>query len=195
MNPIVAAALISGGWATVVAALGYVYNRATANATIRATNANAQAALDAAHAAQLWEKKAEAYVDAIAALTRRQEGRRQLISPVGYDDATQEKLQQVLAAPQDWDWARASARLTAYAAQPVLDAMHETIAADTQVSNRLLDWKFLFDRAGLAGAAGPTNKQITEAFNAIQPAAEKANAADSKIEALIRADLALKPSD
>jgi hypothetical protein len=73
--------------------------------------------------------------------------------------------------------------------------MHETIAADTQVSNRLWDWKFLFDRAGLAGAADPTNKQITEAFNAIQPAAEKANAADSKIEALIRADLALKPSD
>src|SRR5215472_12448365 len=154
MNPTIAAALISGGWAAVVAALGYVYNRATANATIRATNANALAALDAAHAAQLWEKKAEAYVDAIAALTRRQAARQRLMV---YDDATEEKLRKALDAPQDWDWARASARLAAYAAQPVLDAMQATVAADSEISNRLEDWKALFDRAGMAGAAGPGN--------------------------------------
>ncbi len=81
MKPLTAAALISGGWAAVVAALGYRFNRATANATIQATNANALTALDAAHAAQLWEKKAEAYTDAIAAITRRQVQRHHLIRP------------------------------------------------------------------------------------------------------------------
>jgi hypothetical protein len=52
MNPTVEAALISGGWASVVAGLGYVYNRVTAKATIKATNANALVALDASHQAQ-----------------------------------------------------------------------------------------------------------------------------------------------
>ena len=41
---------MSGGGATVVAALGYSFNRATANATIQATNTNAMSALDAGHA-------------------------------------------------------------------------------------------------------------------------------------------------
>jgi hypothetical protein len=49
--PIIWAAIISGGWAAVAAALGYRYNRVTASATIQATNANALAALDAAQQA------------------------------------------------------------------------------------------------------------------------------------------------
>jgi hypothetical protein len=72
VNPIIWAAIISGGWAAVVAAIGYYYNRVTAKATIQATNENALAALDAAHAAQLWEKKAEAYAEIIAVVSRRQ---------------------------------------------------------------------------------------------------------------------------
>src|SRR5690242_15850759 len=106
MNPAVEAALISGGWATVVAALGYVYNRATAKATIQATNANALAALDAAHDAQLWEKRADAYVEALAVIARRQAERRHMTSLVGYDEATEAKLRRTYADPEDWDWAR-----------------------------------------------------------------------------------------
>jgi hypothetical protein len=71
VNPTITAALISGGWAAVVAAVGYLYNRATAKAAINATNANALIALDAAHQAQLWEKKSEAYVAMLAVLARR----------------------------------------------------------------------------------------------------------------------------
>src|SRR5690242_9721051 len=119
MTPVVEAALISGGWATVVAALGYFYNRATAKATIQATNANALAALDAAHSAQLWEKRAEAYVEALALIARRQTGRRHITSLLSYDEATEAKLRQTYADPEDWDWATASARLTAYASPPV----------------------------------------------------------------------------
>ena len=71
MSPIIWAALISGGWAVAVAAIGYYYNRVTAKSTIQATNANALAALDAAHEAQLWEKKAESYLDVLAAVLHR----------------------------------------------------------------------------------------------------------------------------
>jgi hypothetical protein len=41
MSPTVEAALISGGWATAVALLGYAFNRATTRANIAATNTNA----------------------------------------------------------------------------------------------------------------------------------------------------------
>jgi hypothetical protein len=70
MNPTVAAALISGGWATVVALLAYAFNRTIARTTVEATNVNASRALDAAHAAQLWDKRAEAYVDALSVISR-----------------------------------------------------------------------------------------------------------------------------
>jgi hypothetical protein len=70
MNPIVEAALISGGWATAVALLGDAFNRATSKATIAATNANAMNALDAAHDAQLGGKRAAAYADAISVMSR-----------------------------------------------------------------------------------------------------------------------------
>jgi hypothetical protein len=54
MSPVVEAALISGGWAVAVGVLGYAFNRATANATLRAADQNALNALDAAHEAQHW---------------------------------------------------------------------------------------------------------------------------------------------
>jgi hypothetical protein len=60
MSPIIEAALISGGWAAVVAALGFYFNRALGKANIKAASDNAMLALDAAHAAQLWEKQASA---------------------------------------------------------------------------------------------------------------------------------------
>jgi hypothetical protein len=82
MNPVVEAALISGGWATAVAALGYFYNRVTTKATIQATTANAVAALDAAHAVQHWEKRADAYIETLTLVTRRQQERRHTASPL-----------------------------------------------------------------------------------------------------------------
>ncbi len=98
VNPVIWAAIISGGWAVVVAALGYRYNRVTAKATVQATNANALTALDAAHQAQLWEKKAETYVDTIAEITRRQAARFYLTRMLRFDEATEEKLRDSYAA-------------------------------------------------------------------------------------------------
>jgi hypothetical protein len=194
VNPIIWAAIISGGWAAVVAAISYRFNRATAKATIQATNANALAVLDAGHEAQLWEKKAEAYVAALAAIHRRQVGRHHLIRPVRFDEATEERLLQSLAAPEETDWAQASAQLTAYAAQPVLDAMYAANEADNQVQVKLQHWKLLTDRVTAPVPGGPTGEQVIEALNAAQRAATAAKEADSAMEALIRADLTVKPS-
>jgi hypothetical protein len=196
MNPVVEASLISGGWATVVAALGYSFNRATTTATIQAVNTNAMNALDAAHAAQLWEKRAEAYVDAITAITRRRARRQYLASPVQIGDGEAQKrvVEEAFTAPKDEDWARASAQIAVYATQSVRDSMLAANKADSQVTVNLMYHKFLTERLNISGPGGPTGEQIMAAFNAIRAAAEAGNQADSALEILIQADLELRPS-
>ena len=97
MNVTVTAALISGGWATAASALGYASNRATTRATIQTANANAVAALDAAHAAhaaQLWGKRAEAYLDTIGLIQRR------LLARDGQPEAEDEADKVALSSPK-----------------------------------------------------------------------------------------------
>jgi hypothetical protein len=195
VNPIIAAALISGGWAAVVAAIGYYYNRVTAKATIQATNANALAALDAAHEAQLWEKKAESYLDVLAAILRRAVDWKGLAGGPLLDKDTQEAIRQMVTAPEDKDWANAAARLTAYASQPVLDAGGASLEAAKLVMARLRHWQALVDQATSGAPGGPSDDQIWEALRAVRPAAVASVKADQALEVLIRADLALKPSD
>ena len=196
MNPVVEAALISGGWATAVAALGYFFNRATTNATLKAADTNAMNALDAAHAAQHWEKRAEAYADAMTTITRRQARRQYLASPVQIGDEETQKhlLQEAFTAPKDEDWARASAQVTVYATQSIRNAMLEANKADNQVTINLMYYNFLTERLESSGPGGPTGEKIMKAFNAIRAAAETASQADSALEILIQADLERRPS-
>ncbi len=195
MNPIIWAAIISGGWAAVVAAIGYRFNRATAKATVQATNANTQAALDAAHAAQLWEKKAEAYADIIALISRRQAARSDLMRMLRYDEDTEEQLRQATEPPPGTDWAKIRARLTAFAARPVVDAMNATMDADNEVRARWGQHKALAEQGNASAPGGPTGDQMRAALKAAQDAATAADVADETLEDLIYDDLVLKPSD
>jgi len=195
MDPLVEPALINGGWLVVVAALGFVFNRVTARAAIRATNANALAALDAAHQAQLWEKKAETYVDALAAIKRRTAARVHLTSPLRYDESTEERIRQTYADPADWDWAVLSARVSAFAPQSILDAVLAVTKADDEVRARVEDRKALMQQDDSPGNPAPSSDQLRAAWKAIPVAAEAAQAADNALETLIRDDLARKPSE
>jgi hypothetical protein len=195
VDPIIWAAIISGGWAAVVAALGYRFNRVTAKATTQATNSNALAALDAAHQAQLWEKKAEAYVAAIAAITRRQAARFHLTRMLRFDDATEEKLRESYAAPEDCEWANVSARLSSFAPPAILDAMTAANVADQEATASYGQWRALTEQRGSLGPSRITGSQTMTAFGAVETAMAAASEADKALEALIRADLALKPSD
>ena len=197
MTPAVEAALISGGWATAVAALGYFYNRATANATIRATNANAMTALDAAHASQHWEKRGEAYLEAIATVTRQQGLYRRVMSNVRFDEETEKKLREAYEEPEDWDWAAASARLAAYGSLPVLHAMHLSQVKRLQVAERFKQFTSLAREARSRGLkpGDPGSERVVAARRSINDAIKEAESANSALEVLIRADLAHKPSD
>lgn len=195
VNPTIVAALISGGWATVVAAVGYLYNRATAKATINATNANALIALDAAHQAQLWEKKSETYVAMLAVLARRGAERQHLTSSIRYDEATEKRIREMYAIPEDFDWAEASSRIVAFAPQQVVEALESSVRTDNEIVSRMADRKALIQRDGSPGHGGITSDELRRARSAIVAAVEAAQAADKKLEALIREDVALKPSE
>jgi len=196
MNPSAEAALISGGWATVVGALGYWFNRATARATIQATNANATNALDAGHQAQLWEKRAEAYVDAMTAIERRRAKRDFLAAPVQiHDEATQQRMvQEAFAAPKDDDWARISARVSVYTTPMVRHALEQAAMADHQMNVKMIQHKSLIERLHGPSASVPTGEQIMAAFEAIQAAAEMANTADADLATAMQVDLERRPS-
>ncbi len=189
------AVLISGGWAAVVAAIGYRFNRATAKATIQATNINALAALDAAHQAQLWEKKAEAYREALAAITRRSAARSHLTSPLKYDEDTEERIRESYASPQDWDWAAMSAGLIAFATEPILDALRYATEADMKVRQCVRHQEALTKREQSQRGPLPGDDELADAWKAIPEAAEAAGAADKALEKLIRVDLSLRPSE
>jgi hypothetical protein len=114
MTPVEIAALISGGWATAVAAIGYVYNRAA----LRSVNRNAMYALDAAHVAQFWEKKAAVYVEALAALVGRRDIREAETTGMFYRFGNEQAVMKELDQIMNPDWRELEARLTAYADRP-----------------------------------------------------------------------------
>jgi hypothetical protein len=195
VDPVVAAALISGGWATVIGALGYAYNRATTNATIEAANANAMNAIDAAHAAQHWEKRAEAYIDAMTAMTRRRARRDFITAPVqiGTDEDQAKALERITGPPDD-NWAAASARVTVYATDEIRLAMEAANRAENQVFIRRVMYNSLMERSQSFSPNKPTGEQIMDAFEAIRTAAVAANDADSRVERLMQDNLGRRPS-
>ncbi len=162
MNPVELAAIISGGWATVVAAIGYRYNRVAVKETIKATNANSLVALDAAHEAQLWGQKASAYVDAIASITRRQAARFHLTRMLRYDEATEAKLRESYAAPENWDWANIGARLAAFAPQPILDALLAANQTNQEVTAQYGQWKALSEQREVPGSPPGLRQSLSD---------------------------------
>lgn len=196
MNPIVEAALISTSSVVIVGVLGYVYNRAIAKATIEATNANAMNALDAGHAAQHWEKRAEAYVDAMTAITRRRAGRDIItrLVQIGSDEDQRKALEQISGPPDD-KWALASARVTVYATIEIQKAMEASNEAEKQVYIMQMMYRSLIGRSQQQySPSAPTGTEIAAAFEAVRSAAVAANGADGQVEKLMKEDLERRPS-
>ena len=182
MNPTVAAALISGGWATIVALLGYAFTRTIARMTVEATNANASRALDAAHAAQLWDRRAEAYVDALSVISRNLIIWEFFKSPP-LEKAPAESLQNIYEAVKKVDWALLQTRIAAYAPEPVLDALNAALHTHFEFDEKFGAWRAEGGQVG------------SDLYNFAREAGQAARAAAKKLERLIRIDLAQRPSE
>lgn len=183
MNATVTAALISGGWATAASALGYAYNRTTTKATIQTTNANAMAALDAAHAAQLWDKRAEAYLDTIALIQRRLLARSG--QPGAEDEA--EKVALFFDSHDPDAWKPVVDRLHTYASPGVLEALYAAngAAGDALAAMHLrqMELQGMSDPRSDAVTADQAGELLTEA-----------DRADIALEQAMRSDLQQRPS-
>lgn len=130
-------ALISGGWATAIAAIGFWFNRVS----LRSANRNALNALDADHAARLWEKRAQTYVDTLKALADRRDIRR--VETAGMFGFFQdpEEVRQEIGDIRTPDWRELESRTVAYASPEVFEALKDANDKEAEFRTLLEDRK------------------------------------------------------
>jgi hypothetical protein len=147
VSPVVEAALISAcvsvlsvAGTVIVAVSSFRNTRKVTDKTIQAGTDNTVRGLDAARDGQLWEKKAETYVDALKILRGRELARQNQNRTIRFDEQTEQHLEEWLADINSPNWLDVEARLTAYASQPVVDALANAEVGQQQLMNCLL-WK------------------------------------------------------
>jgi hypothetical protein len=178
------AALISGGWATAIAALGFWFNRVS----LRAVNRNAMNTLDADHAARLWEKRAEIYVDTLKALADRRDIRVvEADGLLGYFQDPEEVRQEIgdIRTP---DWRELESRTVAYASPEVVDALKEANKKEAEFQVLLEDRKNPPPATRDNPFPMPSSEKVREA-------AIEANYADLQLWNTVQVDLHRKPSE
>jgi hypothetical protein len=209
VNPVIEAAWIAAASAGAVGVLGIagavvtsiVSSRNTRNATTQAVQAGAastMATLAAAREERLWEKRAAAYEETIAALLHRLEKRQHDLRMYRLDKESEQKLDDFFASYQPSGWFEAQARLLAYASDDVRHAFEATQQADREVSERRWRWLALGEESRLAVASGHPNaahdgETMIKAHRAIGPALEDAEAMDQALIKVIRDELQSKP--
>jgi hypothetical protein len=90
------------------------------------------------------------------------------MSNVRFDEATEKKLKEAYEAPDDWDWAAASAKLTAYGSPPVLHATRVSQARRLQIAGRFKPFTTLVREARSRGLepGAPGTEQVMAARRA-----------------------------
>jgi hypothetical protein len=121
MDPTVIAAAIGVG-GTVIVGLGGFW------ATVLATSKSIQAARDA----RMWDKRAEVYVDALAAVHYRQTARERAMRTWRLPDEDDRREAAYLAAFAPPDWYQLEARLLAFGSQPVITATQASSTMQTR---------------------------------------------------------------
>jgi hypothetical protein len=202
MDPLVEAAwigAITGGVGIVsTATVAITAARTTRRITDRANKAgtaNIVLALDAARASRLWEKRADAYVDALRLLHRRQALREEAVRTVRFDRQGEERIRQWLNSfkmPDDWQGIEM--RMLAYASPPVFAAVRESAQANDAIDAARQKWEEAREKVSAAATADRAASDVRVAFDAIKSAIQHADSKDEKLLAAIRADLHDRPS-
>jgi hypothetical protein len=205
VNPTVEAAWIAAGVAglgiagtATVAIAGF---RSTKNATIRtiaASTANTMASLAAAREDRLWEKRAAAYEETIAALQYRQMKRQHELRTYRLPEDAEQQLKDFFDSYEPPGWFEAQGRLRAYASDEVQEAFEATRQADLEVRVLYDRWFMLTEQARTAMesgnfAAAPDGSLVVQARKGVNPALEEAEARDEAVIKLIRDELHRRP--
>lgn len=170
MDPTVAAAAIGVGGTVVVGVAGF-----------GAAIWNTRRTISHDRESRLWDRRAEVYVEALAAIHYRQVSREIEINPV--DDQTRRRGQAILATYKPPDWPGLEARLQAFASEPVITATQASSTAHRDAINAFRSWRAYENEVSLEMTPPPVFKA------AVMAADEAAEAADDAVVELIRTEL------
>jgi hypothetical protein len=173
-----------------VAIVGARTTRKVTDRTNKAGTANIVLALDAARAGLLWEKRADAYIDALRFLHRRQALRQEALRAARFDQQGEELIRQWLNSVNMPDeWQAVEMRVLAYGSQPVLDALREAGQANDAIGAARQKWEDAREQVSAAATLERAASDVRVAYDAIKSAIEHADGKDEELLAAIRADL------
>lgn len=200
VDSLIVAALIGAG-ATIISVSATAFVAVRAYHTTRTTNAetiqagveNTVRVLDGARDDRIWDKRAEAYVDALRFLHRTRTEREEMAHTGRYVQEAEQQLEDWRAGMLTPQWREIQSRLLAYASQPVLDALQASEQAIGRFREAFQNWKWARDNAGTDEEA-PTEADVRAVEDRIRPAMEEASRRDEALLEAIRAELHSRPT-
>jgi hypothetical protein len=201
MQPGIEEAFIAAGSGLLGALIGVTGTTIVGVTGFRSTRKATEATVGAAHSDRLWDRKADAYQDALAAAIWRMHQRHVFTRPDLTDDQRAEAADALFAIEAEQDWWTLQGRLGTFGAKKVVRAYNESNLANQRAHQRHYTWQ-----AGRRGAQEMRNdSQVTEqdiverlgkslaaAGEAFLSAMTEAQAADERLEQAIRDDLGHK---
>lgn len=189
MNPTVEAAWI----ALIGAAVGISAAVLVAIVGFHSTKAATAKTVSAAREQRLWERKADAYQDALAAALYRSRQRRQINSLMSLARYT-ELAQTALTNQTEQEWNDLMGRLGTFGDPKVTEAYNKALATARLAHQRFTEWRQEVADGGARldvtpGLAAEVSQTIASAQRAFQAAMDEADTADTDLEHAIRADL------
>ena len=184
MNPTVAAAAIGVGGTVIVGVAGFWASVRNISRTIRY-----------ARESRLWDRRADLYIETLAALNYRENRRWHEVHASGADqDPDPEERQRIeayLAAHRPPDWSDLVIRLYALAAGPVVTAVEASRKADYEAISRYHSWRRLETElsAPSEDGAGAPDEAATAAAVVLSDALVAAEKADDEVLRVTRTEL------
>jgi hypothetical protein len=133
MNPVLAAALVGVSGTVIVGVAGF-------GASIWSTTKT----LAHARESRVWDRRADVYIQALAAVNYRQISRQyDTLSPHPANTKVRERVQEYLATHEQPDWPELEARLQAFASEPVFTAVQASSTAHREAMIRFNFWRVL----------------------------------------------------
>lgn len=132
MDPTVTAAAIGVGGTLVGTVIGGV-------AGFWAAVRNTSKTIEHARENRIWDRRAEVYVEALAAIHYRQVSRETQIHAM--DDQFRQRGEAILATYKPPDWSGLEARLQAFASEPVITATQASSTAHRDAINAFKSWQ------------------------------------------------------
>lgn len=189
MNPVLEGALIGGAVAVAVAVVGSLI-------TVRTT----RMALNAARSDRRWDRKAAAYLDAMAYLSDRRAKRQAYLSVDEPTREDRENLDKYFASYSAPRWFDVSAALLAFAPYEVLGALENANTAASKARRAYEQWKqddTLRRRNDIEGRPGREAEAafVMDALATFQVRMREAEASEETLMGLMHDDLDRNPGD